>query len=136
MLGAVELKDIQLGNAVFHDYFYIPVFTYSEDDDDYQPHEYRLEIQLEDGRFDSKGYASKVTRGKTLWQVIKSDLQNDFGYTDWFKMTLIKPFDSIDDKDGQPLDRFLVNVYIYEKFDATKLKPLGLRCRWSELGVY
>jgi hypothetical protein len=133
MLGAVELTDIQLGNAVYHDYFYIPVFTCIEDDDDYQTHEFRLELELNDGSFDPKGYASKVIKGETLWQTIKNDLQNDFAYTDWFKITSIKPFDSIDNKNGQPLDRFLVYVFLFKKFDATKVNPLGLQCRWSEL---
>jgi hypothetical protein len=133
MLGAVELKDIQLGNAVFNDYFYIPVLTCSEDDDDYESHDFRLEIEQNDGSFDSKGYASKVIKGETLWQTIKSDLQKDFGYSDWFKITAIKPFDSIDNKDGQPLDRFLVHVFLSDKFDTATVNPLGQQCRWSEI---
>ena len=133
MLGAVQLKDIQLGNAVYSDYFYIPIFTCSEDDEDYEPHKFILEVELSDSHFNSKGYASKVVRGETLWQAIKNDLHNDFEYTEWFKITSVKPFDSIDNKDGQPLDRFLVNVFLTNKFDTTNIKPLGLQCRWSEL---
>ena len=95
MLGAVQLKDIQLGNAVYSDYFYIPIFTCSEDDEDYEPHKFILEVELSDSHFNSKGYASKVVRGETLWQAIKNDLHNDFEYTEWFKITSVKPFDSI-----------------------------------------
>ena len=75
MLGAVEITDIQLGNAVFHDYFYVPVSTCIEDDEDYQSQEFRLEVELSNGNFDPKGYASKVVKGETLWQTIKNDLQ-------------------------------------------------------------
>lgn len=133
MLGAVELKDIQLGNAVYHDYFYIPVFSSTEYDEDYQSQDFRLEIQFKNGNYDPKGYASKVVKGETLWQTIKSDLQKDFRYTGDFKITSIKPFDSADNKDGEPLDRFLVYVFLFEKFDASIIKPLGLNCRWLEL---
>lgn len=133
MLGAVELKDIQLGNAVHHEYFYIPVLSCIEYDADYQSQDFRLEIELNSGQYDSKGYASKVIKGETLWQTISKDLQKDFGYTGDFKITSIKPFDSADNKDGEPLDRFLVYVLLFEKFDASKIKPLGLNCRWSEV---
>jgi len=133
MLGAVEIKDIQLGNTVNHDYFYIPVFSSIEEDEDCQSQDYRLEIQLKNGNYDPKGYASKVTKGETLRQTIKDDLRKDFGYTGDFKITAIKPFDSVDNKDGDPLDRFLVYVFLFERFDASKIKPLGLNCRWFEL---
>jgi len=133
MLGAVELRDIQLGNAVYCDYFYVPVFSNIEDDEDYESHNFKLEIRTSDGHFDSKGYASKVVEGETLWQTIKNDLQKDFGYADWFKITSIEPLDSIDNKDSQPLDRFLVHVFLFKKFNATNAVPLGLQCRWSEL---
>ena len=91
-----------------------------------------LEVELKDGSFDPKGYASKVPKGETLWQTIKSDLCNDFGYKNWFKITKIEPFFSVEDKEGLPRDRFLVYVFISDRFDTSEIRPLGLQCRWSK----
>jgi hypothetical protein len=140
MLGAVQLTDIQLGNTVFHDYFYVPVFTtseYSEEIDDAES--FRLEIEVSPGEYDQKGYTSKVPKGQTLWQSIKNDLQKDFNYpvndvrSGNFRITSIHALDSMDNKEGQPLDRFLVYIYLYEKFDTSEVEPLGLKCRWTAI---
>lgn len=138
LLTSEEAKKIELGEVLKKDYFYIPVIYYEEQSPDYFTYWHSLRFNDQAPPASILAYASKVPAGKTLWQAVRHDLENDFHYPHEksFVIEQAKPFDTAKTKDGKELTRVLVWVSVYEKFSTSGITPLGLRPLWFEEGEH
>ena len=138
LLSDEEAKKIELGEVLEKDYFYIPVIYYEDYDPDHFTYWHSLRFSLKEPPESILAYASNVPAGKTLWQAVRDDLENDFNYPHEksFVIEQAKPFDVAKTKDGKVLTRVLVWVSVYEKFDASDIRPLGTSPFWFEEGEH
>lgn len=128
-------EDIQLikqGESLNTDYFYIPIIT-ARETEDYEDKIYSLRFSDTNPPASLVQYASKVPGGKTLWESVRYDLENDFNYPEKesFLIENIWDYDRAKNKQGQELSRVLILVEVFHKFDTESIKPVGFSPHWE-----
>lgn len=138
LLNDTEIKQIELGETLEKDYFYIPIIYYSETNPDYEEHYYSLRFNDQDPPASLLAYASKVPVKKTLWQAVRYDLENDFHYPHEksFMIEQIALHDTARTQNGNELTRILVWVSVYEKFALPKIRQINASPFWFYEGEY
>lgn len=138
LLTEDEAQKAAWGEALDRDYFYLPVIYYSERTPDEEEDWYSLRFNNQEPPASLLAYASKVPAGQTLWQAVRHDLEVDFSYSrpKSFVIEEAKPFDTAKTNDGRELTRFLVWVGVYEKFDTSRISPVGTRPFWTDEGEH
>src|SRR5687767_6498045 len=80
LLTPEELVQVEQGQALSKDYFYIPVIYYSERSPNDEQIWHSLRFGTGEPPAALMAYASKVPAGQTFWQAVRNDLERDFKY--------------------------------------------------------
>jgi len=106
--------------------FYIPIIHIIRDGKSYT-----LNYHTKDGPHDDE-YASRVMPGQRIYDAVKQDLQNDFGYTKHFEIRGSTYVGAAPDKKGNLTKRYQVDILLRGVFDEHTPRPLGFKLSMQE----